>query len=327
MEIKANSNSLRLRWKPGLIDFTKNYSAVIAIIIMGTFFSIASPYFLTGQNLKNILLQCSALAIAAIGQALIVISGNLDLSLGQCVCFSSVIGAYLMKFMGVNPWIAILCAILVGCSVGLINGILVAYIGLPAFIATLGSQMICMSLAKIITDATPIARLPKSIAFIGRGYIGIIPICVLLMLALFAIMQFVVSKTRLGRNIFAIGGGKEAAFYAGIPTKKYLCLTYILGGLFAALGGVVLMSRLDSVSITNGNQYEFDSLIACVIGGISCTGGKGKVVGVLFGTIFLIMFFNGMTMMDVDPFYQNAIKGSVLILAITADVIRNRKRN
>ena len=313
--------------KKTLGTFSKEYSAVIAILVMGVFFSLMSPYFLTGQNLKNILLQCAALAIVASGQALIVISGNLDLSLGQCVCFSSVIGAYLMRFVGVNPWVAIFCALIVGCMVGLCNGLLVAYIGLPAFIATLGTQMVCQSFSKIITNATPIARLPKEIAFLGRGYLGPIPICVLIMLAIYAVVQFVSTKTRLGRNIFAIGGGSEAAYFAGIPTKRYLCITYVIGGLLAAVGGVLLMSRLDSVSISNGSQYEFDSLIPCVIGGLSTTGGKGRVVGVLFGTIFLIMFFNGMTMMDVEPFYQNAIKGAVLIIAITADVLRNKKKN
>lgn len=313
--------------KEKLLGLTKDYSSILAILVMGTIFTIASPYFLTAQNLTNILLQCAALSIVAIGQALIVISGNLDLSLGQCVCFSSVIGAYLMRFMGVNPWVAIGCALVAGCLVGLGNGFLVAYVGLPAFIATLGTQMICMSLAKIITNATPIARLPEDIAFLGRGYLGPIPICVLIMLGLYALMQFISVKTRFGRNVFAIGGGSEAAYFAGIPTKRYLCATYVVGGLLAAVAGVLLMSRLDSVSITNGNQYEFDTLIACVIGGLSTTGGKGKIVGVLFGTIFLIMFFNGMTMMDVDPFYQNAIKGGVLIIAITVDVLRNRKRN
>ena len=313
--------------KDKLMQLTREYSSILAILVMGAVFTVASPYFLTAQNLTNILLQCAALSIAAIGQALIVISGNLDLSIGQCVCFSSVVSAYLMKFMDINPWVAVICALIMGCLIGLCNGFLVAYVGLPAFIATLGMQMICQSFAKIITNATPIARLPEDIAFLGRGYLGPIPICVLIMLAFYALVQFVAVKTRFGRNVFAIGGGKEAAYLAGIPTKKYLCATYVLGGLLAGVAGVLLMSRLDSVSITNGNQYEFDTLIACVIGGLSTTGGKGKIVGVLFGTIFLIMFFNGMTMLDVDPFYQNAIKGGVLIIAITADVLGNRKRN
>ncbi|MBU9728633.1 ABC transporter permease [Diplocloster modestus] len=313
--------------KDKLMQLTREYSSILAILVMGAVFTVASPYFLTAQNLTNILLQCAALSIAAIGQALIVISGNLDLSIGQCVCFSSVVSAYLMKFMDINPWVAVICALIMGCLIGLCNGFLVAYVGLPAFIATLGMQMICQSFAKIITNATPIARLPEDIAFLGRGYLGPIPICVLIMLAFYALVQFVAVKTRFGRNVFAIGGGKEAAYFAGIPTKKYLCATYVLGGLLAGVAGVLLMSRLDSVSITNGNQYEFDTLIACVIGGLSTTGGKGKIVGVLFGTIFLIMFFNGMTMLDVDPFYQNAIKGGVLIIAITADVLGNRKRN
>lgn len=313
--------------KSTLSKFSKEYTAVLAILAMGIIFSFASPYFLTGQNLKNILLQCSALAIVAMGQALITISGQFDLSLGQNVCLTSAVAAYMMKFMGVNPWVAILAALLLGCIIGLTNGVLFAYFGLPAFIATLGLQMICKSLAKIITNATPIARLPKEIAFLGRGYISVVPICVIIMIGLYVFMQFVSRRTKLGRNIYAIGGGPEAAFFAGIQTKKYYCLTFMLGGLLAALGGVILMSRLDSVSITNGNLYEFDAIIACVIGGLSLAGGKGKIIGVLFGTIFLVMFFNGMTMMNVDPFYQDAIKGAVLITAITTDVLRNKKRS
>lgn len=305
----------------------QDYSSIFAILLMGAIFTIASPYFLTKTNINNILLQSSALAIAAIGQAMIVISGNLDLSLGQCVCFSSVVSAYLMKFMDVNPLVAIIAALLVGCLVGLVNGTLVAYVELPAFIATLGMQMVLYSFSRIITDAVPIARLPKSIAFLGRGYIGAIPICVIIMIILYIVMHFISIKTKFGRNVFAIGGGSEAAYFAGINTKKYLCATYIVGGLLAAVSGVLLMSRLDSVSITNGNQYEFDAIIACVIGGLSTTGGKGKVLGVLFGTIFLTMFFNGMTMLNVDTFYQNAIKGIVLVVAITSDVVRNRKKN
>ncbi len=323
----TTNSKTKVSAKHVISTITREYSSLIAILVMGAFFSIASPYFLTMQNLNNILLQSTALAIAAIGQSLIVISGNLDLSLGQNVCFSSVVSAYLMKSMGIDPLVAIIVALIVGCLVGLFNGVLVAYVGLPPFIATLGTQMICFSLSRIITDAVPISRLPESIAFLGRGYLGLVPICVIIMIILYVIIQFVSVKTKFGRNIFAIGGGSEAAYFAGISTKFYLCATYVLGGFMAGIAGVILMSRLDSVSITNGNQYEFDTLIACVIGGLSTTGGKGKPIGVLFGTIFLIMFFNGMTMLNIDSFYQNAIKGCVLIVAITADVLRNKKRN
>lgn len=304
---------------------SKEYAVLMAIFIMGIVFSFASPYFLTGQNIKNIFLQCSALSIVAIGQALIIVTGQFDLSMGQCVCFTSAVAAYMIKFMDVNPWLAILTALLLGCVVGFCNGFLFAYCGLPAFIATLGLQMICKSFAKIITNATPIARLSEDIAFLGRGYLGVVPICVIIMLVLYVIFQFISRRTKFGRNIYAIGGGEEAAFFAGIPTKNYYCVTFMLGGLLAALGGVILMSRLDSVSLTNGNLYEFDSIIACVIGGLSLTGGKGKVIGAFFGTVFLVLFFNGMTMMNVDPFYQDAIKGGVLIGAILIDVFRNKR--
>lgn len=309
-----------------LSKFSKEYAVLIGIIIMCIIFAIMSPYFFTAQNIKNIFLQCSALSIVAIGQALVIICGQFDLSLGQCVTFTSAVAAYMMKFMGINPWLSIFVALLLGCAVGLTNGVLYAYFKIPAFIATLGLQMICRSVAKIVTNATPIARLPEEIAFLGRGYIGVFPICVIIMIVLYIMVQFVTYKTRFGRNIYATGGGAEAAYFAGINTKKYYCMTFAMAGLFAAFGGVILMSRLDSVSLTNGNLYEFDSVIACVIGGLSLTGGKGKVIGALFGVIFLVIFFNGMTMMNIDPFYQDAIKGVVLIVAIMLDVFRNKNK-
>ncbi len=324
--INVNDKNTGIRYVgQQLSKFSKEYAAVFAILIMGLIFSFMSPYFFTAQNIKNIFLQCSALAIVAMGQAFIILNGQFDMSLGQCVCFTSAVAAYLMKIEGINPWLSILVALLLGCLVGLTNGVLFAYFKIPAFIATLGLQMICRSAAKIITNATPIARLPDEIAFLGRGYIGIFPICVIIMIALYIAGQFVSRKTRFGRNIYATGGGAEAAYFAGINIKKTYCLTFAMGGLLAAFGGIILMSRLDSVSLTNGNLYEFDSVIACVIGGLSLTGGKGKVIGALFGVIFLIIFFNGMTMMNIDPFYQDAIKGAVLVIAVLLDVFRNKR--
>lgn len=307
--------------------FSKEYAALVAIILLGIVFSILVPeYFLTWNNFTNILLQTSTVAIVAIGQALVITTGQFDLSLGQIVCVTSIIGAILMKNYGMNTWLALLIVLIMGALLGLANGVLFAYCGIPAFIATLGIQNICRGSAKLLTNATPIPRLPEDMAFIGRGYVGPIPFSVIIMVLLYIVIQFVSKKTKLGRNLYAIGGNSEAAFFAGINIKRYYCVAFMMAGIFAALGGIVLMSRLNSVSITNGNLYEFDAVIASIIGGISLTGGKGKIIGAMFGAIFLILFFNGMTMLNVDPFIQDVLKGVVLIVAIGLDVLRNRKR-
>lgn len=306
--------------------FTKEYASVVAIFAMIIVFSIASPYFFTAGNFANIMLQCSTVGIVTIGQALLISTGQFDLSLGQNACLTGISFAYMMKFMDINPWVALLIALAIGALIGAVNGVLFAYCGIPAFMATLGLQNICRGISKIITQATPIARLPEEIGFIGRGYVGPVPVSVIIMVGLFILFQFIASKTRFGRNMYAVGGGTEAAFFAGVNTKKVSLYTFIIAGVLSAVGGVVLTSRLNSAAITNGNLYEFDAVIASVIGGISLSGGKGKIIGAMFGSIFLIMFFNGMTMLNVDPFYQDVLKGVVLVLAIGIDILRNQKK-
>ena len=318
--------------------FSKEYMSVMGIIIMSIILTLTAKNFMTVDNWKNILLQSSTVAICALGQATILLTGNFDLSLGRNVAFTSCLGALLMKGMlfegwqAMNPYVVILIMLAVGTLIGSINGFLTAYVGLPAFIATLGLQNVCYGLAKLITNATPIATFPDSIKWFGRGYVAedtlgkILPFCVVIMLVIYIIAQFVFSKTRLGRNIYAVGGNKEAAFFAGINVKRYTFLAFVIAGFLAALSGVVLMSRLNSVAITSGQNYEFDAVIGSIIGGISLTGGKGKVVGTMFGIIFLILLFNGMTMWKVDAFIQDVLKGVVLVIAVTMDVLQNKKR-
>ncbi|MCE5255668.1 MAG: ABC transporter permease [Spirochaetaceae bacterium] len=282
------------------------------------------------MNIRNILQQSTAVGIVAIGQALIVLTGQFDMSLGQNVMVTSCLAAYLMKYANVNPWLAVLAALATGCLIGAINGYLVAYVKIPPFIATLGMQMVCMGMGKIITNDSPISSMPPQIAIFGTTFIGGVkygvPTSIIILVLMYVIFSFIARKTKLGRNFYAIGGGQEAAYFAGIDVQKYRLIAYMIAGTLAALGGIVLLSRLDSAAVTSGNAYEFDAMIACVIGGISLSGGKGKIVQALLGTIFLTLFFNGMTMLNVHPFIQNVLKGLVLIGAVGIDVIRNKRK-
>ena len=318
-----------------LMQFAKEYMSIVGIVLLAVAFSILSyvkngaQYFLTWDNWKNILLQSSTVAIVALGQAVILITGNFDLSLGRMVCLTSCVGATLMKNAGMATGPAILIMFAIGLVLGAANGALTAYVGVPAFIATLGTQYICYGVAKLLTQAVPIPKMPEAIGWLGRGYIlnGYIPICVLLMLGLYIIAQFVTVKTKVGRNLYAVGGSREAAFFSGINVKLYYFGTFVLAGVLATFGGLVLMSRLNSVAVTNGQNYEFDAVIGSIIGGVSLAGGKGRVIGTMFGCIFLITLFNGFSQMGVDPFIQDVLKGVVLVIAITLDVLSNRKKN
>ncbi len=324
-ELSANRN-LKVR----VSKFTKDYAIVVAILLLMVIFTFASEYFLTYRNIRNILMQTVSLAIVCIGQALIVTTGEFDLSLGQNVCLSSAVMAWLIKYGGVNPWIAIIAAIAVGALIGLSNGALIAYAGIPCFIVTLGFQMIARGGAKIITNATPIPGMPEQIKFLGRGFIGGleygVPISVIIMLILYVVFSFLTQRTKYGRSLYAIGGNKEAAYFAGINVKRSRAINYTIAGSLCGFSAVLLVIRLDSAAITNGNLYEFDAMISCILGGISLAGGRGKIVQALFGAIFLMLFFNGMTMLNVNPFVQDVLKGVVMIGAVALDVVRNRRR-
>ena len=327
---KTASNRLdgTLVWKQKLVRFSKDYMIVIALLIAVVIFSLASKYFLTANNLLTILLQSTTVAIVAIGQAYVVLGGNLDLSLGQNVCLSCFVSAILIKSYGVNPWIGLLAGFLCATLIGLINGIMVAYIQIPTFIATLGMMNICTGVAKIISHAATFSGMPKEISFLGRGYLfGVIPVSVVIMLGLYIVMGLVASKSVLGRYIYSIGASREAAFYSGIKVKLYTLLTFVIAGAAAGISSIVLLSRLDAATTSSGDAYEFAAVIGCVLGGISMSGGKGKLSQALLGVVFLMVFFNGMTQLNVNAFYQEVIKGFVLILAIAIDVMRNRVKN
>jgi ribose transport system permease protein len=318
------------RFLGGLSTFSKNYAIVIAILILGIIFSFSSEYFLSYNNIRNIFLQASALAIVTIGQAMILLTGNFDLSLGQIVCFTSCFAAWMMKMQDSPVILAVLVALLFGMMMGATNGFLISYCRIPAFVATLGMQLIGMGLARIVTNASPIPSMPESMQWLGRGFIGGskwgIPVSVVIMICMYILFAFIARRTRLGRNVYAIGGSSEAAYFAGINVKLNQLIVFTMAGGIAAFGGLILLSRLDSAAVTNGYLYEFDAIISCVIGGISLSGGKGKVIQALFGAIFLTLFFNGMTMLNVHPFIQSVLKGAVLIGAVAIDVVRNRTR-
>ena len=333
--MSTNNNKQTLRATKNVGAIVKDWMSLVGIALLIVVFSIISyakfgaQYFLTWSNWKTILLQSSTVAIVALGQSIMLLTGNFDLSLGRMVCLTSCVGAVLMKNVGMNTGLAIVIMFAIGLTVGLINGLMVAYVGVPAMIATLGTQYICYGVAKLLTQAVPIPKMPDSIAWMGRGYIlnGTIPVCVILMLVLYIVAQFVTSKTKVGRNLYAVGGSREAAFFSGINVKLYQLGTFLLGGVLATFGGLVLMSRLNSVAVTNGQNYEFDAVISSIIGGVSLAGGKGRVIGTMFGCIFLNTLFNGFSQMGVDPFVQDVLKGVVLVLAVTLDVASNKKKS
>ena len=327
----ADEKSLKL--KNFVRDSSKNFAIVyvviglIIILIFVTRFVLNSYVFLGYENIINILRQVSVVGIVAAGQFFAIVTGLIDLSVGSTVALAGITYAAIFKIGGTEFMaLAILGAILVGLVVGIINGSLIAYLRLTPFIATLGMMLVVRGAIYVATGAQPIFGFPKAFNYMGRGWIAGIPVPVIIMFIAYIILIIFAERKRAGRFLYAIGGNADAAYLSGINVKRYKMLALVICGVLCALAGMILAGRLDSGQPNAGEgDLLFDSIIAVVIGGVSFTGGKGKLLGVLFGALFMTILSNGMTLLGIDSYVQQVAKGIIFIFAIALDVFRNKE--
>jgi ribose transport system permease protein len=309
--------------------FISAYAILPAIILLGLVLSITSKNFLTINNIVNVLRQVSMVAIIAVGAYFIIVSGGLDLSLGAVVGFTSVVLATLIVKMGVNPYFAIIITIGLGALCGAINGFTVTRLSIPPLIATMGLQMVLVGVSYIICQGYTIANIPREILGIGRGYaFGIpwIPVPVLLMLLIAIMADFISQRTKFGRYLYAIGGNQEAAHLSGIRYKTMQSLSYVIAGALASLSGIIVTGRLASGNAASGGGWEFSAIIGCVIGGVSTTGGRGRVFGAILGTLMIGLLNNGMTLLNINSYYQQVVSGLVLMTSIAFDIYSSKQK-
>ncbi|MFW5889338.1 MAG: ABC transporter permease [Bacillota bacterium] len=297
----------------------RKYGIFTALIVLIIFFSIFTNTFLTFGNLINIARQISMLGIAAVGMAFVLLLGGIDLSIGSQISLVNIIGAWLMAKAGLNPVFAIIISLTVSTSVGFMHGWIIANIKMPPLIVTLASLTILEGLAFIISGGVPIFGFPKSFSVIGQGYVGFVPVPVIIMIVIMAIGSFILNKTYFGRYFYAVGGNEEASELSGIDVKKVKYLVYTLSGLFAGIAGVVMLSRANSGQAIAGQGFELDVLTAVVLGGVSLTGGYGKMNNVVSGVLIMGVLSNGMVLMNINNYYQLVVKGLVLMLAVGFD--------
>jgi len=322
-----------LKFKNFIRDSSKNFAIVyvviglIIILIFVTRFVLNSYVFLGSANIINILRQVSVVGIVAAGQFFAIVTGLIDLSVGSTVALAGITYAALFKIGGTEMMpVAIIGALIVGLMVGIINGSLIAYLRLTPFIATLGMMLVVRGAIYVATGAQPIFGFEKWFNYPGRGWIFGIPVPVIIMFILYIILIIFAERKRAGRFLYAIGGNADAAYLSGINVKRYKMLALIICGGLCAIAGIILAGRLDSGQPNAGEgDLLFDSIIAVVIGGVSFTGGKGKLLGVLFGALFMTILSNGMTLLGIDSYVQQVAKGVIFIFAITLDVFRNRE--
>ena len=290
------------------------YGIFFILLVLILALSILTPlvrgeqYFLTIRNLIQVLQQASINSIIAIGMTFVIISGGIDLSVGSMVALVGVVAALAMQ-AGANPWLGFLIAISTGVLCGLFNGVLITYVNLAPFIATLGTLGIFRGLALIFSQGRPIYGFSRDFLAIFAQRIFGVPIQVIIALSLIVFFWFILTQTRFGKYTQAIGGNEQTAKLAGIAVKRYKLLIYALGGLLTGVAAALLTARLSSADPTAGNLFELDAIAATIMGGTSLTGGEGTILGTLVGALVISLVRNGMNILNVPSFWQNFVVG------------------
>ncbi|GAA1079537.1 substrate-binding domain-containing protein [Nocardiopsis metallicus] len=308
---------------PVLRRFLLENGALTALALLVVVMSLLSGDFLTAQNLLNVGVQAAVIAVLAFGVTFVIIAGGIDLSVGSVAALSATVLAFLATVEGVPVWLALPLAAATGTACGLVNGALIAYGKLPPFIATLAMLSVGRGLSLVISEGSPIA-LPDSVAQLGGSLGGWLPVPVVIMVVMGLITAVILRRTLTGRAMYAIGGNEEAARLSGIRVKRQKLGIYALSGLFAAVAGVILASRLASAQPQAAQGYELDAIAAVVIGGASLAGGVGTAFGTLIGALILAVLRNGLNLLSVSAFWQQVVIGVVIALAVLFDTLRRR---
>nr|WP_202435201.1 MULTISPECIES: substrate-binding domain-containing protein [unclassified Streptomyces] len=297
--------------------------ALSALVVLLVAMSLLSGDFLTTQNLLNVGVQAAVTAILAFGVTFVIVSAGIDLSVGSVAALSATVLAWSATSAGVPVWLAVILAVATGIACGFVNGALVAYGKLPSFIATLAMLSVARGLSLVISQGSPIA-FPDSVSVLGDTLGGWLPVPVLVMIAMGLLTALILARTYIGRSMYAIGGNEEAARLSGLRVNKQKLAIYALSGLFAAVAGIVLASRLVSAQPQAAQGYELDAIAAVVIGGASLAGGVGKASGTLIGALILAVLRNGLNLLSVSAFWQQVVIGVVIALAVLLDTLRRK---
>jgi ribose transport system permease protein len=311
------------------------FQSVIALLIMCILLSFLTDRFLTGENAWNVMRQISVNVIVSVGMTLVILTGGIDLSVGSILALAGAVTAGMLKFgaeftdwnlyIGFTLLGALVGGILVGTVLGWFNGITITRFKVPPFVATLAMLTIARGLTMLLTGGFPITGLGENMAFIGTGWFLGIPMPVWISAVIVLAAVVLTNKTKLGRHIYAIGGNETAARLSGIRIKNVKLIVYSIAGALAGVGGIIVTSRLDSAQPNAGFGFELDSIAAVVIGGTSLSGGKGTIMGTVQGALIIGILNNGLVLLNVSPFWQQVIKGFVILLAVVIEKLNSKE--
>ncbi len=308
-----------------LVQRSSTISIFLILVVMCAIMAAVSPAFIKISNILSTARSFSAIAVAGIGVSMIIITGGIDLSIGSAYGLAGVISAMLVvSGMPLIP--GILGGMLLGSVVGVLNGLMVVYLKLPPFIATMGTMQIARGVCYIITQGYPVNNLPVEYTVLGQGYLLGVPVPIWVMVFVAILFAIFLNMTTTGRRIFALGGNEEATRISGINTKRLKVLVYTLGAALAGLAGIITASKLGVGQPTAGIGFEMDAIAAVVIGGASLSGGEGTVTGTIIGAAIIGVLRNALVLLAVDSYWQTLIIGCVIILAVTIDQLRKGRK-
>ncbi|QEM83140.1 ABC transporter permease [Halomonas binhaiensis] len=303
-----------------LASFMSNYGIVIAFVVLCLVLSVVSPYFLGVNNLLNVLRQVSINGVLAIGMTFVILTRGIDLSVGSMMAFSAMVAA---SFAGAGADYSLILPILLGLGAGLvlgsINGVMVARFAIPPFVMTLGMLSMARGLTYIYNDGMPISSLSSHFLWLGQGTVAGIPVPVLLFATVFILAWFVLRYTTFGRYVYAVGGNPTASRLSGINVRRITFSVYAISGVLCGLAGLMIAARTSAALPQAGVAYELDAIAAVVIGGTSLAGGKGRIIGTLFGVLIIGVINNGLDLLGVSSFYQQLVKGAIIVIAVMLD--------
>jgi ribose transport system permease protein len=322
VEVVSASGAAAALRRTESIERVRRLGILFGFVVVYGVFALLNHQFMTVPNLTAVALQSSINAIIAIGMTLVIISAGIDLSVGSIAGLASVVAATVMTTQGV--FVGVVAGLGVGIVAGAINGVLIARVGLAPFIVTLGTLALFRGSALVFTNGQPIYGIPEAFRSIFAGSLGPIPTPVILAIVCALIVDFVLRRTTFGEHIVAIGGNEEAARLCGVAVGRVKALIYVIAGALSALGGFVLVARIGAAEPIGGTGYELDAIAATVIGGTSLFGGVGTIGGTLIGALILGGLRNGLTLMNVQSFWQQVASGLVIILAVLVDKLIRR---
>lgn len=325
MNTEVINHSFSARVKKGITTYFKeNLAILVAFIILCVGLSIATPAFFTKDNILNVLRQVATNSNLAIGLTMAIIIGGIDLSVGAILAFSGLLCASFISD-GMNLGLAVLLAFTLGALFGLLNGLIIAYTNMPPFVVTLATQNIARGIVNVYANGQPISARNPVFNFLGVGYFLGIPLPVIYSFVLLAVMILILGRSKFGRQLYTVGGNEEAARFSGINIKKVKIIVYTLCGALASFSGIILAARMYSGQPTAGDGFELDAIAASVLGGVSFSGGVGKLGGTIIGVLVLGVLTNGLNLLNINSFWQYIIKGIIILLAVYLDILKKRR--